>query len=137
MSASAIFEVNLAEVSAKIDALVERARAGAAAAAYEEGEIEMTMSKRQVPVDTGTLRSTGHVEQPSWTSDQVTVGLGYGGPAGPGFGGEVGYAVYVHENLETRHPVGKAKYLEDPMREEINSGRAVRRMGATIVRRLG
>jgi len=27
------------------------------------------------------------------------------------------YAIYVHENLEARHPVGQAKYLEQPMRE--------------------
>lgn len=27
------------------------------------------------------------------------------------------YAVYVHENLESRHPVGQAKYLEQPFRE--------------------
>lgn len=27
------------------------------------------------------------------------------------------YAVYVHENLEARHPVGQAKFLEQPARE--------------------
>lgn len=27
------------------------------------------------------------------------------------------YAVYVHENLSARHPVGAAKFLERPMRE--------------------
>jgi hypothetical protein len=27
------------------------------------------------------------------------------------------YALYVHENLEVRHPVGQAKYLEQPARE--------------------
>jgi len=27
------------------------------------------------------------------------------------------YAVYVHENLEAHHPVGQAKYLEQPARE--------------------
>lgn len=26
------------------------------------------------------------------------------------------YAVHVHENLEARHPVGQAKYLEQPAR---------------------
>lgn len=128
--------VGLAEAYAKIEGLVERARAGAAQASYEEGEVEMTMSKRQVPVDTGALRSTGHVEPPQWQGDTVTVGLGYGGPAGPGFKRDVGYAVWVHENLMAHHEVGKAKYLEDPMRDEVNSGRALRRMGATIVRRI-
>jgi len=27
------------------------------------------------------------------------------------------YAIYVHENLQARHPVGQAKYLEQPLRE--------------------
>lgn len=27
------------------------------------------------------------------------------------------YAIYVHENLEAHHPVGQAKYLEQPARE--------------------
>lgn len=27
------------------------------------------------------------------------------------------YAVYVHENLTARHPVGQAKFLEQPLRE--------------------
>lgn len=27
------------------------------------------------------------------------------------------YAVYVHEDLEARHPVGQAKFLEQPMRQ--------------------
>jgi hypothetical protein len=27
------------------------------------------------------------------------------------------YAIYVHENLQARHPIGQAKFLEQPMRE--------------------
>lgn len=27
------------------------------------------------------------------------------------------YAIYVHENLESRHPVGQAKFLEEPYRQ--------------------
>lgn len=27
------------------------------------------------------------------------------------------YAIYVHENLEAHHPVGQAKFLEQPARE--------------------
>lgn len=30
------------------------------------------------------------------------------------------YAVYVHEDLEAHHPVGQAKYLEQPDRENAN-----------------
>lgn len=41
-----------------------------------------------------------------------------------GFGASVivgytqAYAIYVHENLEAHHPVGQAKFLEQPAREE-------------------
>lgn len=27
------------------------------------------------------------------------------------------YAIFVHENLEARHPIGQAKFLEQPARE--------------------
>lgn len=87
---------------------------------YEEYEVVMTESKEQVPVDTGALRGSGHVQLPKIAGAKVEVEGGYGGPAGAGnHGGEtndehVGYAVYVHEDLEASHPVGKAKYLEDP-----------------------
>lgn len=75
---------------------------------YAEGELIMTESKKQCPVDTGTLRGTGHVEKPEMSRYGPTVTLGYGGPAAP-------YAVYVHEDLTKRHnPPTKAKYLEDP-----------------------
>lgn len=32
------------------------------------------------------------------------------------------YGLWVHENLEARHPVGQAKFLEQPARELSNSG---------------
>lgn len=35
------------------------------------------------------------------------------------------YAVYVHENLTARHPVGQAKYLEQPAREHADEIAAV------------
>jgi hypothetical protein len=38
---------------------------------------------------------------------QSKVVVGYAAP----------YAVYVHENLEARHPIGQAKFLEQPARE--------------------
>lgn len=103
------------------------------AALRAEAENIMTESKRQVPVDTGALRSTGHVEQPTRGGSRLSVILAYGGPAGaggavtPGYSKKtkrvaedpVGYAVYVHEDLEAHHTVGKAKYLEDPVKAAI------------------
>lgn len=42
----------------------------------------------------------------SQKSDDASVTVGY----------TAAYAVYVHENLEAHHPVGQAKYLEQPAR---------------------
>lgn len=88
-----------------------------------EGEQIMTLAKKQTPVDSGALKSSGHVVGPETTRDgKVVVTLGFGGPAGIGNRGEtnnkeVGYAVLVHENLSSRHPTGNAKYLERPLME--------------------
>lgn len=94
-----------------------------AAALYMEAEELMTAAKRLTPVDTGALRKSAHARLPVIDKDKVEVEAGFGGPAGSGnTGGEtnsedVGYAVRVHENLEARHIVGQAKYLEKPFDE--------------------
>lgn len=68
----------------------------------------MTESKlKYVPVDTGMLRSTGHVNLPVTKGTSVEVTEGFGGPAAP-------YAYRQHECLTYRHKVGMAKYLEKP-----------------------
>ena len=87
-------------------------------ALYEEAEVTMTQAKRNTPVLTGAMRASGHVLPPTYSLHEVTVTLGFGGPAGSGnHAGEtnktdVGYAIVVHENLSARHIVGGAKYLE-------------------------
>ena len=104
-------------------------------ALYRQAERIMTASKRQVPVDTGNLRDTGHVEPPKHPLNErdIAVTLAYGGTAGASVtkhkteGGkrvtyyrdesQVGYAVYVHEDLSVYHKVGNAKYLERPLVE--------------------
>lgn len=35
------------------------------------------------------------------------------------------YAVYVHENLEAHHPVGQAKFLEQPARVHTNDMKTI------------
>jgi hypothetical protein len=87
------------------------------------GEETMTLAKELTPVDTGALRASGvvlHAEP-----DRLELTLGFGGPAGYGnHGGEsnardVGYALFVHENLAAHHPVGIAKFLELAVIEEL------------------
>lgn len=91
------------------------------AALHLEAERIVTEAKKLTPVRTGALRASGHVQPPEVSRGRVSVTLGFGGPAGSGNVGDtnvadVGYAVIVHENLTAYHPVGQAKYLEEPLR---------------------
>lgn len=89
-------------------------------------------SVMQAPVDTGDMRGSGYV---SFTTGKIASGTKTGsvvktGEVGKrarpevtvGFG--VPYAAKQHEELGYKHPRGgKAKYLEDPLKE--NAGRYV------------
>ena len=83
------------------------ANRGLASGLFIEGEKIMAVSKTEVPVDEGILRSTGHVKPPEEVQGVVVVEMGYGGPAAR-------YAAAQHERLDYRHRVGKARYLADP-----------------------
>jgi hypothetical protein len=99
----------VAELNAKLRALGENIPEEAGAELYRQAEDVMGDSKQNyVPVDTGTLKSSGYVELPERDGDQLRVEMGYGGAAAP-------YAIYVHERLDVRHPVGQAKFLELPL----------------------
>jgi hypothetical protein len=65
-------------------------------------------SAMQAPVDTGDLRANCSVSPTTTRGDEVSVTVGYDLP----------YAIVQHEHLEYRHPKGgKAKFLEDPYKE--------------------
>jgi hypothetical protein len=57
------------------------------------------------PVDTGALRASAFTEAESGSNPSVIVGY------------TEEYAIFVHENLEANHPVGQAKFLEQPLQE--------------------
>lgn len=94
-----------------------------------EGEFIMTRAKQAssgkgVPVDLGALRSSGHVQDVERRGKDLSVTMGFGGPAGAGNLGEtnketVGYALIQHEALHFSHRIGEPKYLERPMKEAI------------------
>ncbi len=86
-------------------------------------------SIRLAPVETGTLRGSGYVE---FNNTEIAEGNENGGmivkqkimkslnnpSAEVGFGEE--YAAKQHEEVEYNHPRGgQAKYLEEPMKENI------------------
>lgn len=102
-------ELDMAPLEAVLTALADRATPAAVRALYQEAEAIMTASKGIVPVDTGALRASGHVELPETHAGVgVSVTLGYG----------TSYAVYVHEDVMLHHkPPTQAKFLERPMLE--------------------
>lgn len=55
------------------------------------------------PVKEGTLRRSGKVDEIEISLTEVSARLIF----------DVDYAVFVHENLQARHPVGHAKFLEN------------------------
>ena len=102
---------------------IDRGTKKATIAAAEE---IMDESKRQVPKLTKTLLSSAFYEVTRRTDTAATTWayealLGYGGngdPINPVTGKPASYyMVAVHEDLDAFHPIGKAKFLEDPVRE--------------------
>ena len=77
----------------------------------EEAELEMTEMKLRTPVDTGALRSSGHIANPRRSgSEEFAVDIAFGGPAAP-------YAVTVHEDPDAFHKVGQWKFVESVVLE--------------------
>lgn len=103
-----------------------------------EAELVMTASKQRfVPVDLGTLRSSGHVNPPERKGDILEITMGYGGAA-------AAYALAIHEHPSDHSPpswqgvdvqfspAGRGpKYLERPLMEAIPG------MDRRIAKRLG
>ena len=93
-----------------------------------EAEKILTSSKRIVPVDVGTLRGSGFVDQPEVAGSKVSVEIGYGGAASA-------YALVQHERTDYRHSGNQqAKYLEQPALEAAQG--MGQRIAAGIGRRL-
>lgn len=86
----------------------------------------LEMSRAEVPKDTSTLLASAFYEvsrrsdtaATTWAYEGI---VGYGGngdPVNPKTGRRASsYMVKVHEDLSVYHPTGKAKFLEDPVRE--------------------
>lgn len=115
-----------AQLASNLRRLAELAPAAVAQGLTEHAEEVMRVSKTEyVPVDLGTLRQSGTVLPPVITGSEVSVTLGYGGPAAP-------YALAVHENPRAGHTGGRSptgrrythwarvggwKYLETPFEQ--------------------
>lgn len=105
----------------KCNVAINRVGNGSRKALQAACEEILNNSLEQVPIDTSTLLSsaswtiTGHWRT-GWEAN-----IGYGieyDPINPKTGKPASYyAMYVHEDLSAVHPRGKAKFLEDPVRE--------------------
>lgn len=116
-------------LSGRLDRMETAVAAAAVPALVAEGEKVMTEAKRNTPVDTGTLRSSGRVRAPEVSRNSLTVPLTFGGAAQE-------YAVYVHEDLQAAHTSGQAKFLEDPVkRHAARFATNVRSTIAAVLRR--
>ena len=76
---------------------------------FQACELVRGRAMEKTPVDTGNLKNSAYTKMDA----------GHGTSAKPT--GEVGftakYSIYVHENLEARHPTGEAKFLEKALQE--------------------
>jgi len=99
------------EFEANLRKLAKDSRRSLAKALRKFADTEMKEMKRQTPVEFGTLRDSGTVDDPEWVNDSTLVcELGFGGAA-------EGYAIYVHEDLTAFHSIGNAKFVERPLNE--------------------
>ena len=85
--------------------------AGAEVGIQDWADAELEESARLVPVDSGTLRASGHV-----STDGMRASVYY----------TTDYASIVHERLDLYHPDGQAKFLE-------NAQDAMRQRGPALV----
>ncbi len=77
---------------------------------YEEGQLVMGGAKKRCPVLTGTMRSSGTVEEPKLVGNTVEVVVGFGGAS-------AAYVIKQHEDLSLKHTNGEAKFLEKSLLE--------------------
>lgn len=131
----------------KLEANLEQARwdfldAGMAAG-QEIAEEIMAESRMQIPRETGAAAESGFVEVEREDRHQHKVRFGYGGAAtriNPKTGKSTAdYIVPLHERLDTFHPNGNAKFLENPVNQKLQQieGRLGSKLRKLVMRLFG
>lgn len=93
--------------SAKLEAIRRGRHAAAKQWANEAGLDLLGRAQREAPIDVGELRASGFLTVEE-LGDTVTATVGF----------NTRYAAEQHERTDYAHPQGgKAKYLEDPLKE--------------------
>jgi hypothetical protein len=103
----------LAEVTQHLQRLIPAPIPPLREALRTEGNQIIRVANTLVPIDTGLLRSTGHVEEPVQQGPVVSVRLGYGQGIAP-------YAAVVHWDVTVNHPIGQSHYLQQPLFQATN-----------------
>lgn len=103
------------DLGGTVERTIVRVRKEWRSVALSETEALMADSLNEVPRDTEALANSAFIEQDA----NGDVDFGYGGDnaqTNPKTGeSSEDYMVEVHERLDLYHPVGKAKFLEDPV----------------------
>ncbi|NLD21611.1 MAG: hypothetical protein GX664_03895 [Bacteroidales bacterium] len=116
----AAFNIEYSKFSKSLEVLLSKVERGTKKATRQACEEILAESLRQVPKDTNTLAKSAFYEiHGKYRNFTATIGYGGNGdPINPKTGRPASdYMVVVHEDLQAHHPVGKAKFLEDPVRE--------------------
>lgn len=105
----------LAAAQAGLTALPVTMGQGFKTALRSWAEDVLERSQQLVPINTGRLRSTGQVTGPEMKDGAWQVSISYGA------GKTAWYAAIVHERLDVKHPRGQAKFLEQPLTEQLKA----------------
>lgn len=119
---------SLKRFQAQCEAAIRNVGTGTKKATTQACQEILYNSLLQVPRGTNTLANSAFYEV-SRRSDikgyKYEAIVGYGGngdPINPKTGRSASsYMVAVHENMSAVHPIGKAKFLEDPIRDYANN----------------
>lgn len=114
-------EKSLRDFNAKCEVAISKLGNGSRKALVAACEEILGESMAQVPLDTSTLMMSAFWEVEGNYKKGWNAVIGYGGngdPINPKTGKPASsYMLAVHEDLTKHHPIGKAKFLEDPVRE--------------------
>lgn len=116
----AVFTVDYSRVIKGLEVLMHHVERGTKKATEAAAKEIYYRSLAQVPRETNTLANSAFYEVIGHYRNFEAI-IGYGGegdPINPISGARASeYMIAVHEDLNAHHPIGKAKFLEDPIRE--------------------
>lgn len=113
-------DVNVKKFSKNCYAMMDRVGRGTKKATKAACEDILDASLKQVPKESNTLASSAYYEVrgKSPIFEGIVAYGGNGDPVNPNSGVRASdYMVRVHEDISATHTNGKAKFLEDPMKQ--------------------